>query len=87
MVKAGCITFVPNEGGQAEIVNHKSLIYSKVEDAVEKIDAVLWKPRLQAELQDHLKKQGAKFSTNVFKDGLRAAVEEFIVKNCQRNIR
>ena len=78
MVKAGCITFVPSEGGQAEIVDHKSLMYDSIEDAVEKIDAVLRKPQLQGELREHLKKQGSKFSTNAFMDGLRAAVEKFL---------
>ncbi len=78
MVKAGCITFVPREGGQAEIVNHESLMYDNVEDAVEKIDAVLRKRKLQAELRQHLEKQGVKFSTNTFMDGLRTAVETFL---------
>ena len=78
MVKAGCITFVPSEGGQAEIVNHRSLMYDSVEDAVEKIDTVLRKAQLQAELRQHLKKQGGKFSTNTFMDGLRAAVDKFL---------
>ena len=78
MVKAGCITFVPSQGGQAEIVNHESLMYDNVEDAVEKIDTVLRKPQLQAELRQHLKKQGTKFSTKAFMEGLRAAVEKFL---------
>jgi len=78
MVKAGCITFVPGEGGQAEIVNHKSLMYDSVEDAVEKIDTVLRKPQLQAELGQHLKKQGTKFSKDAFMGGLRATVEKFL---------
>ena len=78
MVKAGCITFVPREGGQAEIVNHESLMYESVEDAVEKIDTVLTNHKMQAELRDHLKKQGTKFSTDAFMDGLRAAVEKFL---------
>jgi ribosome-associated translation inhibitor RaiA len=78
MVKAGCIVFVPGEGGQAEIVNHRSLIYNSVEDAVEKIDTVLRKPQLQAELREHLKNQGTKFSTNAFMEGLRAAAEKFL---------
>ena len=86
MVKAGCIVFVPGEGGQAEIVNHASLMYDSAKDAVEKIDAVLRKPRLQAHLRDHLKKQGAKFSTDAFMDGLRAALQEFIAKSHERTI-
>lgn len=78
MVKAGCIMFVPSEGGQAEIVKHKSLMYDSVEDAIEKIDTVLRKPQMQAELRQHLKKHGEKFSTNAFMEGLRSAVERFL---------
>ena len=78
MVKAGCIPFVPSEGGQAEIVNHELSMYDNVDDAVEKIDTVLQKPQLQAELRDHLEKQGMKFSTNAFMDGMRAAVNKFL---------
>ena len=78
MVKAGCIVFVPKEGGQTEIVNHPLLLYGSVEEAVEKIDAVLRDPEIQADLRNHLKKQGAKFSTSNFMRGLRAAVEKFL---------
>lgn len=78
MVKAGCIVFAPKEGGQAEIINHPSLLYGSTEEAVEKIDAVLRDPAIQADLRNHLKKQGAKFSTSKFMDGLRAAVEKFL---------
>ena len=55
-----------------------SLIYGNVEDAMDKIDTIHRKPQLQAELRQHLEKQGTKFSTSAFMDGLRAAVEEFI---------
>jgi len=78
MVKAGCITFVPSEGGQIEIVNHKSLMYDSVEDAVKKIDTVLRNDQIQVELRQHLKKQGTKFSTDAFMDSLRAAVKRFL---------
>ena len=86
MVKAGCITFVPSEGGQAEIVNHESLMYDSVEDAVKKIDTVLRKDQIQVELRQHLEKQGTKFSTNAFMVGLRAAVQEFIANSHERTI-
>ena len=86
MVKAGCITFVPSEGGQAEIVNHESLLYDNVEIAAEKIDTILKKPQLQVELQKHLEKQGTKFSTNVFMEGLRDVVEKFIAQSHERII-
>ena len=81
MVKAGCIVFTPSEGGQAEIVNHQSLLYDSLDDAINKIDTVLQQPKLQSLLRNHLEKQGMKFSTNNFMHGLRAAVEKFLYKN------
>ena len=78
MVKAGCIVFAPSEGGQAEIVNHQSLLYDSVEDAVDKVDDVLRQPNLQSDLRDHLKRQGANFSKSNFANGLRSFVKNFL---------
>jgi hypothetical protein len=78
MVKAGCIVFVPSEGGQTEIVNHPSLVYNDLDDAVEKIDVMLRNPGFQASLRDHLSKQGQRFSADQFKNGLKKAVEDFL---------
>ncbi len=80
MVKAGCITFVPNEGGPVEIVNHSALTYNSIEDAVDKIDAVLRQPELQTDLRNHLVSQGKKFTISRFMKGLQKAVEEFLVR-------
>ena len=41
IVKAGCVTFVPDEGGPPEIVGDAALCYADTADAVQKIDAVL----------------------------------------------
>lgn len=78
MVKADCIVFTPSEGGQAEIVNHQSLLYDSVEDAVDKVDDVLRQPNLQSDLRDHLKRQGAIFSKSNFANGLRSVVKNFL---------
>ncbi len=56
LVQAGCITFVPNGGGQMEIVNHPELIYGNDDDAVQKIVAVLENPPLQEALRSTLLK-------------------------------
>ena len=66
------------EEGQGEIVRHESLMYDRVEDAVEKIDTILRKPQLMVELQEQLRRQGEKFSMDAFMGGLRAAVEKFL---------
>jgi len=87
MVKAGCITFVPVEGGQAEIVNHPDLTYSDVDDAVNKIDRILRDERREDALRLHLKAQGELFSTERFMAGIRAAVEQFLAtRGSQRKV-
>ncbi|MGA7871730.1 MAG: glycosyltransferase family 4 protein [Candidatus Binatus sp.] len=81
MVKAGCITFAPAEGGPAEILDHDSLLYRDEDDAVEKICAVLSRPALQASLLEHLWRQAEKFSAENFMRDFRAAVEKFLAKS------
>ncbi len=78
MVKAGCITFVPDGGGQVEIVSHEALTYNSVEDAVVKIDAVLRRPSLQIDLIKHLKERGENFSAPRSILHLRAVIEKFL---------
>jgi glycosyltransferase involved in cell wall biosynthesis len=78
MVKAGCIVWVPNGGGQIEIVNHPMLIYESVEDAVNKINRVLKNESLQIELREHLAKQAKKFSAENFVSEIRKIVWQFL---------
>ncbi len=81
MVKAGCITFAPVEGGPTEILGHDALLYHGDDDAVEKICAVLSRRQLQASLLDHLRRQGEGYSAERFMRDLRAAVEKFLAKS------
>jgi glycosyltransferase involved in cell wall biosynthesis len=78
MVKAGCVTFAPAEGGSAEILDHEALLYRGNDDAVEKIIAVLSNEPLRWELSAHLRRQADKFSAEKFMSGLREAIERFI---------
>jgi glycosyltransferase involved in cell wall biosynthesis len=49
MAKAGCITFVPAEGGPAEIVGYNpALVYDTPDEAVEKIDSMLRNPGIES---------------------------------------
>lgn len=75
MVKGGCIVFVPNGGGQTEIVEHTTLIYEDIEDAVRKIEKVINNSDLQDKLQKHLLIQGQKFSAENFKKGIKNMIE------------
>jgi len=78
MVKSGCIVWVPDGGGQREIVNHDELMYKSIDDAVEKIESVLKDEVKQNELLLHLSKQAEKFSIERFKEEIRMTVKEFL---------
>lgn len=77
MVKAGCITWVPDGGGQVEIVNHPNLIYKTEEEAVAKIENVMKSADNQERLVRHLKKQAEKFSSTTFMAKIKSIVENF----------
>jgi len=78
MIKAGCIVWVPNGGGQVEIVKHPTLIYNDVDDAVNKIEQVLKSNTTQIELREHLTMQSQKFSTERFTTEMRDVVQQFL---------
>ena len=78
MVKAGGIVFVPNGGGQVEIVNHPALIYEDDADAVRKIEAVLANAALQGSLREHLSQGAQRFSVERFREAIRDVVSEFL---------
>lgn len=75
MIKAGCIAFVPNGGGQTEIIGHPELTFENEDDAVKKIEAVLASPETQKRLAGHLLGQARKFSTENFMAAIRRAAE------------
>jgi glycosyltransferase involved in cell wall biosynthesis len=77
MVKAGCIVWVPDSGGQIEIVSNENLTFKNIEDAVLKIEKVLKDSKLQEELRNHLKKQSLKFSAEIFKREVRKLIEKY----------
>lgn len=78
MVMAGCVVFVPNGGGQVEIVNHPALIYENSADAVEKIHAILTDEAEQEKLCTHLRQGSNSFSVNSFVEAMRCVVAEFV---------
>jgi glycosyltransferase involved in cell wall biosynthesis len=74
MVKAGCIVFVPDSGGQKEIVDHPALTFRDDDEAVEKIAAVLRNAELQEKLRNHLARQAQMFSAERFQQQIRDVV-------------
>ncbi|MCL4395508.1 MAG: glycosyltransferase [Chloroflexi bacterium] len=72
MIRGGCIVFVPNSGGQLEIVGADSRIrYDSIDDAVKKIQRVLEDGEAQRDLQAVLSERAKLFSPDHFMRGLR----------------
>ncbi|MCK4816500.1 glycosyltransferase [bacterium] len=81
IVKAGCIVWVPDRGGQREIVDHTDLVVRDVDDAVDKIKKVLKIREKQEDLQEHLKRQSMKFSVKRFKKEVRKLIRDYFGKD------
>jgi glycosyltransferase involved in cell wall biosynthesis len=87
MVKAGAIVFASDDGGQTEILDHPDLLFSNVDEAVEKILAVLEKPSLQSAMRAHLKDQAQLFSAQTFVQEAHACVAELLSADCTNSYR
>jgi glycosyltransferase involved in cell wall biosynthesis len=78
MVRAGMIVWVPNGGGQVEIVGGEpALVYNSDEQAIEQIVRVLRTPEEQRRLRDALQARGERFSTERFVAEVQEVVDEF----------
>jgi len=84
MVKAGLIVWVPDGGGQVEIVDHDDLIYKTEQEAVVKIENVMESTDKQKMLLRHLKKQAGKFSSMTFMSEIKSTVKGFFKENENR---
>lgn len=80
LVKAGCIPFIPDSGGQTEIVPCEKLQFASVEDAVQKIDTILRDANLQQVVLRGLELQKSKFSTGQFCAQVRQIVGEWFLR-------
>jgi glycosyltransferase involved in cell wall biosynthesis len=79
MLAAGCVPFVPAQGGPAEIVdNHAGLTYSTVDDAAEKIHAMLLNRVLEREARASMSRRARVFSTASYEAGIREIVGGFL---------
>jgi glycosyltransferase involved in cell wall biosynthesis len=66
MIKAGSIVFAPNDGGQAEVLQRPELLFSTVDEAVDKICATLSNPEQQETLRAMLRQRAGDFSSEKF---------------------
>lgn len=78
MVKAGAIVWVPDGGGQTEIVGRPELLYSGRGEAVSRILSVLGDAGKQEELRSALAERSRAFSSDRFVADVRRVVSSFL---------
>ena len=79
MMRGGCIVFVPDSGGQVEIVgNEERLLYHTTEEAVAKILRVMTHPQEETELRDHLGLRKDLFTAERFVQRIQEEVADFL---------
>ncbi len=78
MAKAGCLVWVPEGGGQVEIVDQADLIYADNAQAVSSILAVLGDPWKEAALRSHLAGRSEAFSADRFVREVHTLIREFV---------
>jgi glycosyltransferase involved in cell wall biosynthesis len=76
--RAGCVVFVPEGGGQAEIVGEMELMYQSEDEAVEKITHLMRDKELQIKLWGKLSSHSKTFSVERFQESMRRVVEDFL---------
>ncbi|EMA47330.1 group 1 glycosyl transferase [Halococcus saccharolyticus DSM 5350] len=82
LAAGGTIPFVPNGGGQREIVHERAeLLYETADEAVGKIDRVLSNPKLQTGLSRQLNDIEERFGRDRFRKEIRKLVEEILHQN------
>ena len=76
MASAGCIVFVPNDGGQVEIVNRDPrLLYETVDQAVASITKIMRGPAEQQGVREMLTSRARAFSVERFMSSFREIVD------------
>lgn len=80
MAGAGCIVFVPDGGGQTEVAADSRLIYGNVDDAAEKIEAMMKDEEMQNEIREKLAENSRHFSVEIFKKEIVKMVENHLSK-------
>ena len=81
MIKAGCVVWVPNGGGQIEIVKETELTYNNCKDAVIKISDVLESADKQRRLRYHLEMRSRLFSTEIYMKEIEKSIECFLSRS------
>ena len=84
LVAGGTVPFVPNNGGQREIVASDRLTYDTVPEAVEKIDRVLSNPELASELRQGSAEIERRYGRERFQREIAAVVDAALEGETER---
>ena len=77
LARAGALVWVPNGGGQVEIVDERELVFDEEAEAADRIAAAISDPARERRLRDALGARAEGFSTARFIMALRRIVAEF----------
>ena len=79
MVRAGMLVWVPDGGGQVEIVGNAPLLrYDSEEHAANQILSVITNPHEEQRLRDHLAHHGERFAVERFTEAIQSIVSTFV---------
>ena len=78
MAAAGLLPFVSRDGGVQEIVGLKELIYSDIDDAVDKIIARIQQPESLESMRTSLRERVTRFQPERFSETLVSIVQDFL---------
>jgi len=78
MVAAGCLVFVPDSGGQADIIKRPELLYKDPADAASKISRMLKDEALQERTKEALNENQDRYLANRFVSEIQQAVNDFL---------
>lgn len=86
LVAGGAIPFVPNDGGQCEIVNHcEDVVYRSIEDAVDKMDRVMNSELKQQQIQKQLPSINKKFGPARFRNEIKDIVDKKLAGSLRKS--
>jgi glycosyltransferase involved in cell wall biosynthesis len=77
MMKAGCVIWAHNSGGQPDILQISELLYQHKNEAVNKIDRLLCDPDRLQYIQDRLLRLSEKYSVDTYVSSIRKIVQEW----------
>jgi glycosyltransferase involved in cell wall biosynthesis len=78
MARAGCVVLTPRSGGPPEITGgDEALVYDGIDDAVEKLGALLRSPERCEQIGERLRERARRFDVEVFAARMRELVAGF----------